>query len=88
MRIYRFSREIHKLGIEIHDVDGFKVRIYAPARTIVDCFKFRNRIGIDIAVEALRLSQRRGVCTISEILDYAALLRMKQVMLPYLEAIQ
>jgi predicted transcriptional regulator of viral defense system len=88
LRIFRFSREIHKAGVETHDVDGIAVRVYAPARTIVDCFKFRNRIGIDIAVEALRLSHRRRVCTVSEILEYAELLRMKRVMLPYLEAIQ
>ncbi|MBN1223176.1 MAG: type IV toxin-antitoxin system AbiEi family antitoxin domain-containing protein [Candidatus Aminicenantes bacterium] len=88
LRIFRFSRETYKAGTERHDVDGIAVRIYAPARTIVDCFKFRNRIGIDIAVEALRLSQSRHVCTVSEILEYASLLRMKRVMLPYLEAIQ
>jgi predicted transcriptional regulator of viral defense system len=88
LRVFRFSREIYKAGIETHEVDGITVQVYAAARTIVDCFKFRNRIGIDIAVEALRLSQRRRVCTVSEILEYAALLRMKRVMPPYLQAIQ
>jgi predicted transcriptional regulator of viral defense system len=87
LRIFRFSRNIHKVGVKTHDVDGIAVHVYTPARTIVDCFKFRNRIGIDIAVEALRLSQRHHVCTVSEILEYAELLRMKRVMLPYLEAI-
>ena len=88
LRIFRISRGFFKAGIETQEVDGIAVRIYSPARSIVDCFKFRNRIGIDIAVEALRLSQRRRVCTIAEILEYAKILRMHRVMLPYLEAIQ
>jgi predicted transcriptional regulator of viral defense system len=88
LRIFRFSRDNYQIGTETHDLDGIPIRIYAPARTVVDCFRFRNRIGIDIAIEALRLSQRRRICTISEILEYARLLRMNRVMLPYLESIQ
>jgi predicted transcriptional regulator of viral defense system len=88
LRVFRFHHGIFKNGMENRNLDGIPIRIYSPARTIADCFKFRNRIGIDIAVEALRLSQRRRVCTVAEILEYAELLRMKRVMLPYLEAIQ
>jgi hypothetical protein len=55
---------------------------------VADCFKFRNRVGIDVAVEALRLCRQRRVATIGEILEYARLLRMERVMAPYLEAMQ
>ena len=88
LRIFRFSPSTFEKGIETHKLDEVKVRIYAPARTVVDCFKFRNRIGIDVAVEALRLCRQRRVATVREILEYARLLRMERVMTPYLEAMQ
>jgi predicted transcriptional regulator of viral defense system len=88
LRIFRFSPSTFEKGIETRTVDKVKVRIYSPARTVVDCFKFRNRIGIDVAVEALRLCRQRRVATIGEILTYARLLRMERVMTPYLEAMQ
>ena len=88
LRIFRFSPSTFGKGIETRTVDKVKVRIYSPARTVVDCFKFRNRIGIDVAVEALRLCRQRRVATIGEILTYACLLRMERVMTPYLEAMQ
>lgn len=88
LRIFRFSPSTFEKGIETRIVDKVKVRIYSPVRTVVDCFKFRNRIGIDVAVEALRLCRQRRVATIGEILTYARLLRMERVMTPYLEAMQ
>ena len=88
LRIFRFSPSAFEKGIETRIVDKVKVRIYSPVRTVVDCFKFRNRIGIDVAVEALRLCRQRRVATIGEILTYARLLRMERVMTPYLEAMQ
>ena len=88
LRIFRFSPSTFGKGIETRIVDKVKVRIYSPVRTVVDCFKFRNRIGIDVAVEALRLFRQRRVATIGEILTYARLLRMERVMTPYLEAMQ
>jgi predicted transcriptional regulator of viral defense system len=88
LRIFRFSPSTFEKGIETRTVDKVKVRIYSSARTVVDCFKFRNRIGIDVAVEALRLCRQRRVATIGEILTYARLLRMERVMTPYLEAMQ
>ena len=88
LRIFRFSPSTFEKGIETRIVDKVKVRIYSPVRTVVDCFKFRNRIGIDVAVEALRLFRQRRVATIGEILTYARLLRMERVMTPYLEAMQ
>jgi len=88
LRIFRFSPSTFGKGIETRVLDEVRVRIYAPARTVVDCFKFRNRVGIDVAVEALRLCRQRRVATIGEILEYARLLRMERVMTPYLEAMQ
>jgi predicted transcriptional regulator of viral defense system len=88
LRTFRFSPFTFGKGIETHALDEVRVRIYAPARTVADCFKFRNRVGIDVAVEALRLCRQRRVATIGEILEYARLLRMERVMAPYLEAMQ
>ena len=58
LRIVRFSGEARDAGVEMHVVDGVSVRIYGEAKTVADCFKFRNKIGIDIAVEALEVSAR------------------------------
>jgi predicted transcriptional regulator of viral defense system len=88
VRIFRFSPSAFRTGIETHRIDGARVRIYAPARTVVDCFRLRKRLGVDIAVEALRLALQRRQATVAEILRYARMLRMERVMMPYLEAMQ
>ena len=88
VRIFRFSPSAFRNGIEVHMIDGARVRIYAPARTVVDCFRLRKRLGIDIAVEALRFALQRRKTTTAEILRYARMLRMERVMMPYLEAMQ
>jgi predicted transcriptional regulator of viral defense system len=74
-------------GIEEHTIEGVKVKIYSPAKTIVDCFKFRNKIGIDIAIEALKDSLRKRICRIEEIAGYARICRASNVIRPYLEAV-
>ena len=87
LRIVRVSGEARDAGIETHVVEGVPVRVYGVAKTIADCFKFRNKIGIDVAVEALRdcLEQRR--CTVDELAEYARVCRVSRVMQPYLEAL-
>ena len=87
LRIVRFSGEARDSGIETHVIEGVSVRVYSPAKTVVDCFKFRNKIGSDIAVEALRdcLEQRR--CTPDELFEYARACRVSRVMRPYVEAL-
>ncbi len=72
-------------GIEEHDADGMTIRVYSPAKTVVDCFKFRNRVGVDVACEALRdaLGQKKAVR--DEIWQLAKRCRMARVMRPYLE---
>jgi predicted transcriptional regulator of viral defense system len=74
-------------GIEEHMIEGVTVRIYGVAKTVVDCFRFRNKIGLDVAMEALRESLRSKKTTINEINRFAKLARLGRVMRPYLEAL-
>ena len=87
LRIVRVSGEARDAGVEAHVVEGVPVRVYGVAKTVADCFKFRNKIGVDVAVEALRdcLEQRR--CTADELADNARVCRVALVMRPYLEAL-
>jgi predicted transcriptional regulator of viral defense system len=85
--VYRFDRATFDEGIESHALDGAVIRVYGVARTLVDCFKLRNTIGLDVAVEALRSARTRKRVTNKEILRYAKLLRQERVMGPYLEAV-
>jgi predicted transcriptional regulator of viral defense system len=85
--VYRFSRTSLAVGIEAHKIDGVKVRVYSPEKTIADCFKFRNKIGMDIVLEALRLYRTRKKFSLQHLLEYARICRVEKVMSPYLEAI-
>ena len=76
-----------KAGIETHRIDDIPVRIYSAAKTVADCFKFRNRIGLDVAVEALRDYLRRNRGGANELWQYAKICRVTRVMQPYLEAV-
>ncbi|MFZ5879347.1 MAG: type IV toxin-antitoxin system AbiEi family antitoxin domain-containing protein [Chloroflexota bacterium] len=81
------SPEPFKAGIEKHTIDNVEVKIYNAAKTIADCFKFRNKIGMDVALEALRDGMHNGRCTTSEIMYFARINRVERVMLPYVEAL-
>ena len=87
LRIARLSGPSLTEGIETHRVEGVSVRIYSAAKTVADCFKFRNKIGLDIAIEALRdcLSQRKA--NINDIYRYAKICRVSNVIRPYMEAL-
>ena len=74
-------------GIEIHDIHGVPVRVYNPAKTVADCFKFRNRVGTDVAVEALRETLRERRATPAEIMGFAEICQVSTVIRPYLEAL-
>lgn len=74
-------------GVERHRIEGIEVRIYGPAKTVADCFKFRNRIGVDVAVDALRDFLRKHRGRADEVWRYAKINRVSRVMQPYLEAI-
>ena len=84
--VHRFSGEALTAGIQNHEIDGVAIRIFCPEKTIADCFKFRNKIGMDIALEALKLYKARKVFNAAELLKFARICRVEKVMLPYLEA--
>ena len=87
LRVVRFSGKALETGIETHVIDGVPTQIYALAKTIADCFKYRNKIGLDMAVEALRESWRARKCSMDELWRYATICRVSNVMRPYLETL-
>jgi predicted transcriptional regulator of viral defense system len=87
VKIYRFDAATFDQGIEAHQIDGVTVRIYGVARTLVDCFKYRNKLGLDIAIEALRFARERKRISNREILHFARLLHQVRVISPYLESV-
>jgi len=86
VHIYRFSRRSFDAGIESHVIDGIPVRIYGPEKTLADCFKFRNKIGLDVAIEALRSYNSRRGARLQKVLEFARACRVDKVLRPYLEA--
>ncbi len=86
--VYRFDAKTFAEGLETHQVGKESVKIYGPARTVADCFKFRNKIGLDVAIEALRLARQRKRVQNRELLRYAKLLRVEKIISPYLQAIE
>ncbi len=87
LRVARFSGPALTEGIETHRVDGVEVRVYSAAKTVADCFKYRNKVGIDVAVEALRDFSRRHRGGSTQLARYARICRVSRVMQPYLDAI-
>ncbi len=87
LRVVRFTGPALTEGREEHRIEGVPVGIYSPAKTVADCFKFRNKIGLDVALEALRECVRQRKATIREIHRFAKICRVARVMQPYLEAL-
>jgi predicted transcriptional regulator of viral defense system len=87
LRIVHFSGQALSAGVEQHVIEGVRVRIYNPAKTVADCFKFRNKIGLDVALEALRDYRRTKKGTSDDLWHFAKICRVANVMRPYLEAI-
>ena len=87
LRVARFSGAALTEGIETHRVEGVGVRVYSAAKTVADCFKYRNKVGIDVAVEALRDFSRRHRGGATELARFARACRVTRVMQPYLDAI-
>ena len=87
VRIFRFSGNAFSAGIETHDVGPVSVRVYSREKTLADCFKYRNKIGLDTCLEALQLYKQRRRYNVDAILKYAAICRVSNVMRPYIEAI-
>jgi predicted transcriptional regulator of viral defense system len=86
LRFVRFSGEAFTAGIECHTIEGIPVKIYSPAKTVADCFKYRNKIGLDVALEALRDGLREHLFTVDQLWHYADICRVQNVIRPYLEA--
>lgn len=87
LRVVRFSPRHFGAGLEEHEIEGVPVRIYSVARTVVDLFRYRNKIGLDAALEALREGWRERRFTMAEVNGIAKLCRMERVMKPYLESL-
>jgi predicted transcriptional regulator of viral defense system len=86
VRVFRFSDQTISAGVDIHKIGGVKVKIFTAEKTVADCFKFRNRIGLDAALEGLKMCLNRNGSR-AKILEYARLCRVEKVISPYLEAI-
>jgi predicted transcriptional regulator of viral defense system len=88
VRLFWFSSAAFREGIEVHKLDKVPVRIYSPEKTLADCFKFRNKLGMDVVLEALRLWNERRGRKVEILLAHARQCRVERVIRPYLEAIQ
>jgi predicted transcriptional regulator of viral defense system len=86
LRVVRFSGRALVEGIEEHEIEGVRVRVYSVPKTVADCFKYRHKIGTDVAIEALRDALRARKATIDDIHRYAKVCRVANVMRPYLES--
>lgn len=87
LRVVRYSGPALVEGIEMHRIEGVDVRVYSPAKTVADCFKYRNKIGVDVAVEALRDFTARHRGRANELAHFARVCRVARVMQPYLDSI-
>ena len=87
LRIVRFSGAALTRGVEDHVIDGVPVRVTSVARTVADCFKFRNKIGLDVALESLQEAWRAKRVSMDQLWRYATLCRVANVMRPYMESL-
>lgn len=87
LRVIRMSGAALTFGVESHVLAGVDVKVFSPAKTVADCFKFRSTIGMDVAIESLRDCWKQKKATADEIHEAAKVCRMSRIMLPYLEAI-
>lgn len=88
LRVVRFSQASLDAGIEVHYIENVRVQVTVPAKTIADCFKFRNKIGLEAALDALRDGIQDRKCTRDDVWHYARINRVGSVIEPFLEAIQ
>ena len=88
IRVFWMSGTAFTEGVEEHMIAGTTVKVFNIAKTIADCFKFRNKIGLDVALEALREGWRAQRCSMDELWRYARICRVANVMRPYLESLE
>lgn len=87
LRFVRFSGPALAEGVEKHRIEGVTVKVYCVAKTVADCFKYRKKYGLDVAIEALREGWRERRFTIEELMHYAEVCRVSNVIRPYLETV-
>lgn len=88
IKMVQMTGDVYAAGVEEHQRDGVTLRVYGAAKTVVDCFKHRNKIGLDVALEALKEARAKKKATADDLWRYAKLCRVANVMRPYLEAIE
>lgn len=87
LRIVRFSGKMLSYGVQAQVIEHVPVRVFSPAKTVADCFRYRNKIGLDVALEALRDALRQRKVTVDELWEAAKVCRVARVLRPYLEAV-
>ncbi len=87
VRVFRFGGKALTAGVETHTLEGIPVKIYTLAKTVADLFKYRNKVGVDVAVEALKEAWREGRVDMGELNRFARICRVERVMRPYLETV-
>ncbi len=87
LRIFWFTGRAFTEGMEIHQLDNVPVRVYSPEKTVADCFKYRNKLGLDVAIEALKLYRERKRLKVTELMKFAGVCRVEKVIRPYLESL-
>lgn len=87
VRIAHFSEPAFGFGIEIHPFNGVQLRVYSPAKTVADCFKFRSKIGTETAIQALRATYREKKATMDELWKAAKVCRVSNIIRPYMESL-
>jgi predicted transcriptional regulator of viral defense system len=85
VKFYRFAPKTWKAGIEKHNVEGHEIKIYGLAKTIADCFKFRNKIGFNVARDALKVAVKEKDIAPKDIMQYAKICRVDKIIKPILE---
>jgi predicted transcriptional regulator of viral defense system len=87
LEVFWVTNSLHSVGVDVHVLDGVKVRIYNREKTIADCFKFRNRIGEEIALEALKDYVNQPKMDVHKLLGYAKINRVEKLITPYLKSL-
>lgn len=87
LRIFWFSGSAFDEGIEDHVVDGIAIKVYSPEKTLADCFKYRNKIGLDVVLEALKFYRQRRRFKVDELMRYARVCRVEKIIRPYVDAL-
>jgi predicted transcriptional regulator of viral defense system len=88
LSVHHLSKTSFNAGIDTYEIDGVAVRIYSPEKTLADCFKFRNKLGMDVVLEALKIYRnRQSKMNTADLMKYARICRVEKVMQPYLKSV-